>query len=89
MSSDGYWLARLRALQDRLQEHLSGVPEEGIAGSADYRRGFDSGRRVAYERSLLMIGALRREWAVERAREAGGRSPETPPAPRSVRIRPQ
>ena len=68
MLDDGYWLARLRTLQDGLQEHLDSVAEDGIGGTADYRLGYDSGRRVAYGRALLMIGGLRREWAAERAR---------------------
>ena len=78
MLDDGYWLARLRTLQDGLQEHLDSVAEDGIGGTADYRLGYDSGRRVAYGRALLMIGGLRREWAAERARAA--RTEDRPPA---------
>jgi len=80
MLDDGYWLARLRTLQDGLQEHLDSVAEDGIGGTADYRLGYDSGRRVAYGRALLMIGGLRREWAAERGR----RVPRTVPRRRNV-----
>ena len=86
MRDDGYWLARLRRLQDQVQEHLDGVAEDGIGGTADYRLGYDSGRRVAYQRALLMIGGLRREWAAERAREAGGSAPGPVEASRAPRV---
>ena len=87
MSSDGYWLARLASLQRGVQTHLDAVAEDGIGGTADYRQGYDSGRRVAYTRALLMIGGLRREWAAAAAREAGSDTHAPVGPPRVLRPR--
>jgi hypothetical protein len=65
-----YWAARLRALEERLQEHVTTVREDDIGGDPEYRRGYRRGRETAYVRSLSMVRALRRDLTSEAAREA-------------------
>lgn len=68
-----YWAARLRALEERLQEHVMASSEDDVGGEPEYRKGYRRGRETAYVRSLSMLRTLRRDLSAEAAREAARR----------------
>jgi hypothetical protein len=63
-----YWLARLAALQRRLEEHLDAHVAEHGERSPEFLAGYRAGRTVALERAILLVGQARREMATETAR---------------------
>lgn len=64
-----YVLARLRKIQDEIQEHLDAYVEQGAGDSAEYLRGYRAGRTAALARTLALVGRLRRDLAVDATRE--------------------
>ncbi len=73
MIDQGYWLARLRRLEDQILEHEQSLIGEVGKHTNDYREGYAVGRHVAYQRARLLVENLRREVAADAARQAGPR----------------
>jgi hypothetical protein len=78
MIDSRYWQARLAAVSEAISEHESALIHESEVSSEQYRRGYVVGRSSAYARCRLLVDNLRREIAVETAREAAA-APVPPP----------
>lgn len=64
-----YVLARLRKIQDEMQEHLDAYVGDPGDKSPTWLDGYRAGRTAGLARALVLVGRLRRDLATDATRE--------------------
>lgn len=66
-----YILARLRAIEESLDQEITAADPGDVGGTGGYQSGYYRGRVIAYQRSVAQVRRLRRDLAASTARAGG------------------
>lgn len=66
-----YWMARLRAVEERLEQASTVASMDDIGGPEAYQRGYMRGRLTAYTQAVAEVRRVRRDLGLEAARASG------------------